>query len=98
MNLVISILIRKEVIRIRQSSFLKAVNHSFYFVASRIVLFVCFITYIYTGGRLTAEAVFVTMAFFNTMRITVTKHFPTAIAATAELMVACNRIKVLFKK
>ena len=81
-------------VKIRHSSFLKAVNHSFYFVASRIVLFVCFITYIYIGGRLTAEAVFVTMAYFNTMRLTVTKHFPTGIAATAELMVALKRIKV----
>ena len=46
------------------------------------------------GKRLTAEAVFVTMAYFNTMRHTVTKLFPTSIECTAELMVACNRMKV----
>ena len=85
---------RQEVIKIKHSSFLKAVNLSFYFVASKIVLFACFVTYVYLGRRLTAEAVFVTMAYFNTMRITVTKQFPQGIATTAELLVSCNRVKV----
>ncbi|XP_054157408.1 ATP-binding cassette sub-family C member 4-like [Oppia nitens] len=84
---------KQEIVKIRHSSFLKAINLSFYFVASKIVLFTCFVTYVYIGDRLTAEAVFVTMAYFNTMRITVTKQFPQAIAATAELMVSCNRIE-----
>jgi len=90
------VMIRKEVQRIRESSFLKAVNLSFYFVASRIILFACFVTYVYTGDRLTAEAVFVTMGFFNVMRLTVTKHFPQAIAFLAELLVATSRIKVVY--
>jgi hypothetical protein len=83
------------VVRIRQSCLLKAINLAFYFVASRIILFACFVTYVYIGGKLSAEAVFVTMAYFNTMRLTVTKHFPQSIAATAELLVACERIKAL---
>ena len=82
-------------IRIRQSCLLKAINLAFYFVASRIILFTCFVTYIYIGGKLSAEAVFVTMAYFNTMRITVTRQFPQSIAATAEMLVACDRIKAL---
>lgn len=65
-----------------------------YYVTSRIVLFVCFIVYVYLhGGQLTAHKVFVSMALFNTIRIPVTRHLPQSIAATAELMVACQRIQ-----
>ncbi|CAG2162291.1 unnamed protein product [Oppiella nova] len=83
----------KEIQRIRHSSLLKAINLSFYFVASRVILYACFVTFVYTGGKLSAESVFVTMAFFNTLRNTLTRHFPAGIAATAELVVACRRIQ-----
>jgi hypothetical protein len=43
---------------------------------------------------LNAEAVFVTMAFFNTLRITMTWFFPQSIALGAELMISCKRIQV----
>ena len=85
---------RQEMIKIRKACLLRAINLSIYFVASRIILFACFITYIYMGNKLTADTVFVTMAFFNTMRTTVTRHVPQSIAATAELMVTCKRIQV----
>ena len=84
-----------EIKRIRHSSLLKAINLSFYFVASRVILFACFITYVYMGNKLSAEAVFVTMAFFNILRTSLTKYFPQGIAATAEMVVAVKRIQVL---
>ncbi|CAG2100059.1 unnamed protein product, partial [Medioppia subpectinata] len=84
---------RKEIQRIRYSSFLKGVNLSLYIIVVRIILFACFLTYILMGQKLSAEAVFVSMAFFNTMRISVTKHFPNGVAATAELMVVIGRVQ-----
>ncbi|CAG2110175.1 unnamed protein product [Medioppia subpectinata] len=47
--------------------------------------------------KLSAESVFVTMAFFNTLRNTLTKHFPAGIAAIAELIVACHRIQEIIE-
>ncbi|CAG2166187.1 unnamed protein product, partial [Oppiella nova] len=85
---------RKEIHGIRQSSFLKGINLSLSIITVRIILFVCFLTYILMGRKLSAEVVFVSMSFFNTMRWSVTKFFPSGVAATAELMVVINRIQV----
>lgn len=87
-------IIRLEVDRIRQSCILKAINLAIFFVGSRVVLFACFVTFIYMGGTLSAEAVFVTMGFFNILRLTVIRHMPQGIAYTAEALVACRRIQV----
>jgi hypothetical protein len=43
---------------------------------------------------LNAEAVFVTMALFNTLRLTITLYFPRSISLGAELMISCERIQV----
>ncbi|CAG2120924.1 unnamed protein product, partial [Medioppia subpectinata] len=84
---------KSEVGRIQWSCMLKAVNLSMFFVTSRVILFACFITYVLTGNVLTAKAVFVTMALFNTLRITLTLLFPNAITQWAESRVTCDRIQ-----
>ncbi|CAG2116727.1 unnamed protein product, partial [Medioppia subpectinata] len=84
---------KKEIHRIRQSSLLKGVNLSFYFMAVRIILYACCVTLVLTGRELTPERVFVSIAFFNIMRITITKQFPNCIAATAELNVVIHRLQ-----
>lgn len=84
----------KEVAQIRRSCNLKGVHVSLYYVTSRIVLFVCFISYVYLfGGALTAHKVFVSMALFNIIRIPCTRHLPQSISSAAELVVACGRIQ-----
>ncbi|RWS24157.1 hypothetical protein B4U80_11357, partial [Leptotrombidium deliense] len=72
---------------------LKAVNLALFFVTSRIVLFACFITYSLLGGHLNAESVFVTVALFNTLRLTLTFMFPQSIATSAESLVSIRRIQ-----
>lgn len=83
--------------RIRRACFLKAVNLSIFFVASRVILFGCFITYVLLGNQLSATGVFVTMALFNTLRITMTWLFPQAVALGAELLVSCRRIQTFLE-
>ena len=85
---------RLEVGRIQRVCLLKAINMSIYFVASRIILFVCFITFVLTGNILTANAVFVTMSLFNAVRNNLTLILPLAISSGAELSVSCTRIQV----
>lgn len=84
---------RREIYRIKQASYLKAINQAIYFQSSRIILFACFVSYVYLVGPLKPESIFVSMAYFNTMRITVTKHFPNSIASIAETLVSCKRIE-----
>ncbi len=79
---------------IRRACFLKAINLSIFFVASPMILFVCFVTFVLTGHTLNAEAVFVTMALFNTLRFTTTLYLPQSISLSAELMISCERIQV----
>ncbi|KAH9421088.1 Multidrug resistance-associated protein 4 [Dermatophagoides pteronyssinus] len=84
---------KTEVKYIRQACYLKAINLSMFFVATRIVLFVCFITYVLVGNQLTSEAVFVSMALFNTLRLTITFFFPNSIGLASELLIGCKRIE-----
>ncbi len=85
---------RLEVESIRRACFLKAINLSIFFVFPRMILFFCFVTFVLTGHTLNAEAVFVTMALFNTLRITMTGYFPQSISLGAEVMISCKRIQV----
>ncbi|XP_075590754.1 ATP-binding cassette sub-family C member 4 isoform X2 [Dermatophagoides farinae] len=84
---------KTEVKYIRQACYLKAINLSVFFVATRIVLFACFITYVLVGNQLTSEAVFVSMALFNTLRLTITFFFPNSIGLASELLIGCKRIE-----
>jgi hypothetical protein len=80
--------------KIRQATFLRALNISISIISARIILFVIFIIYVLIGGHLKAEPVFVVMAIFNTLRHTMTWLFPQSIALTAEIYVSCGRVQV----
>ncbi|CAG2175581.1 unnamed protein product, partial [Oppiella nova] len=86
-----------EVLGIQRALFLNAFNLSVYLAAPRIILFACFMAYVLTGNLLTAKAVFITMALFNTLKTTSMTLFPYAIAQWAELTVSCSRIQTFLE-
>lgn len=86
---------KKEIVAIRFASLLRAFNLTAYFSTSKLVIFVCFITQVATGGQLNSEAVFVTMAMINIIRVTLMALFSNASMWTAEAWVSCNRIEVM---
>jgi len=88
---------RLEVRKVMLSSFLKAVNLALTFVITRLVLFACLIAFISFGNQLTAEIVFVTSALVNSLKVTLTFFFPTAISTLSEALVSCERLKASFK-
>ncbi|KAH9371456.1 hypothetical protein HPB48_020725 [Haemaphysalis longicornis] len=49
---------RREVRKIQQTSVLRAVNMGMFFMSSKLVLFLCFITFALLGNTLTSECVF----------------------------------------
>ncbi|CAG2117708.1 unnamed protein product, partial [Medioppia subpectinata] len=75
-----------EVNDIRKVCYLKAINLSLFLIATKIILFFCFLTYVLLGHVLSSKSVFVTMALFNMLRITLTWIFPQGIAQGAELL------------
>lgn len=85
---------KAEVSKVQRSCYLKAVNLSMYFVASRIVLFSCFLVFVFTSEKtLTPNMVFVSMALYNTLRLNMTFSFPQAITLFSELKITCGRIQ-----
>ncbi|XP_076312443.1 ATP-binding cassette sub-family C member 4-like [Tachypleus tridentatus] len=84
---------RKEICKIQSTSILRAVNMSLYFAASKIILFICLITYVFMGNKLTAEVAFVSVALFNNLRYTMTLFFPQGVSHGAESLISFKRIE-----
>lgn len=83
---------RKELNIIAITSLLKALNQTLFFMASKVIVFVSLITFVYAGRKLNPEVVAATIFQANLIRMSLTFFFPYAIASCAELCVSCSRI------
>ncbi|CAG2180046.1 unnamed protein product, partial [Oppiella nova] len=84
---------KKEMSKIRGSTLLRALNISISIISAKVIIFTIFIVYVLIGEHLSAEKVFVTMAIFNTIRLTMTSFFPYMIGYAAEIYVSCKRVQ-----
>lgn len=84
---------RNEVKLIRYTSVLRGVNMALFFVSSKIILFISFITYVLLGYTLDAEIVFVAITLFNAVRLLMTLFFPYGVAQMAETLISCHRLE-----
>ncbi|XP_006879633.1 PREDICTED: multidrug resistance-associated protein 4 [Elephantulus edwardii] len=84
---------RKEVAKVLRSSYLRGMNLASFFVASKIIVFVTFTTYVLLGNVITASRVFVAVTLYGAVRLTVTLFFPSAIERVSEAVVSIRRIK-----
>uniref|UniRef100_A0A673TNA9 Multidrug resistance-associated protein 4 n=1 Tax=Suricata suricatta TaxID=37032 RepID=A0A673TNA9_SURSU len=84
---------RKEISKILRSSYLRGMNLASFFVASKIILFVTFTTYVLLGNVITASHVFVAVSLYGAVRLTVTLFFPAAIERVSESVVSIRRIQ-----
>lgn len=73
---------------------LRAVNMGLFFMSSKLVLFLCFVTFALLGNTLTSECVFVSMALFNSLRLAMTLYFPFGVGQGAETLVSIRRLQV----
>lgn len=85
---------RKEISKVLRSSYLRGMNLASFFVGSKLIIFVTFTVYVLLGNVITASRVFVTVALYATVRLTVTLFFPSAIEKVSEAVVSIRRIKV----
>uniref|UniRef100_A0A9L0T494 Multidrug resistance-associated protein 4 n=1 Tax=Equus caballus TaxID=9796 RepID=A0A9L0T494_HORSE len=86
---------RKEIAKILRSSYLRGMNLASFFIASKIIVFVTFTTYVLLGNVITASRVFVAMTLYGAVRVTVTLFFPSAIERVSEAVVSIRRIQDL---
>ncbi|CAG2102441.1 unnamed protein product [Medioppia subpectinata] len=84
---------RQEVKQIQKSSTLLSLTLSVSFISARLLLFLSIIAFVVTGGRLTAETVFVTIAMFERLRYSMTWMLPQAVSGAAEVVAACKRLQ-----
>lgn len=84
---------KNEVRLIRYTSILRGINMALFFVSSKVILFICFITYVLLGYTLEAEIVFVSITLFNAVRLFMTLFFPYGVAQLAETVISCNRLQ-----
>ena len=86
--------VRKEEIKIIQKTCLyKSINSIFFFCSSRIIMALIFSTYVFMGDILTAEKAFLTLAFYNVVKLSMTNFFPLAIQFISETSISIKRIQ-----
>uniref|UniRef100_A0A670I6L0 ATP binding cassette subfamily C member 4 n=1 Tax=Podarcis muralis TaxID=64176 RepID=A0A670I6L0_PODMU len=84
---------RKEISKVLKSSYLRGMNLASFFVASKITVFMTFMTYVLLGNQISASRVFVAVSLYGAVRLTVTLFFPAAVERASEAMVSIRRIK-----
>ncbi|KAJ7319899.1 hypothetical protein JRQ81_019410, partial [Phrynocephalus forsythii] len=84
---------RKEISMILKSSYLRGMNLASFFVASKITVFMTFMTYVLLGNVISASRVFVAVSLYSAVRLTVTLFFPAAIEKVSEALISIRRIK-----
>ncbi|XP_045127905.1 ATP-binding cassette sub-family C member 4-like isoform X2 [Portunus trituberculatus] len=78
---------------IMETNYYRAVNMSLFLTSSKVIIFVCLLTYVLTDNVLTAEKVFVTSSLINNVRLVMTLFFPFAIAMGSETLISCKRLQ-----
>ncbi|KAG0206658.1 hypothetical protein BGX28_001906 [Mortierella sp. GBA30] len=75
-----------------KSNSMRAINMSIYFFFQPLVMLFAFVTYWLQGKTLTPDKVFVSLALFSTLRLSMTSYFPKALESMAEVRVSVKRI------
>ena len=90
----VSLARKAEISKIRHSMILRSINLALYFVAPKVMSFVCIILFLLQGGQLNAENVFVTLALVAQIRDVITYLFPLGISYGVEAYISIKRIEV----
>lgn len=77
-----------------KSSYLRGLNMASFFVASKIIVFITVCVYVLTGNQLSASRVFMAVALYGAVRLTITLFFPFAIEKVSETLISIRRIQV----
>ncbi|XP_068140732.1 probable multidrug resistance-associated protein lethal(2)03659 [Drosophila tropicalis] len=89
---------QREMNTIRKVNYIRGCLLSFEITLGRIAIFVSLLGFVLMGGQLTAERAFCVTAFYNILRRTVSKFFPSGMSQVAELLVSLRRIETFMKR
>ena len=80
--------------RIMTCSYARAVTVAPFFSSAKLIAFLTFMVYILQGHELRARQVFVALALFNPVRLTLTLFVPFAVQMMSESCVTIDRVQV----
>nr|XP_039259168.1 multidrug resistance-associated protein 4-like isoform X2 [Styela clava] len=84
---------RTEVMKIIQSSSMKAFNSCIYFCQEKLTTFAILLTFVAMGGTITASKVFSIVGLLNALRLSTGMFISLAIEHTFSSIVSCKRIQ-----
>ncbi|XP_076435453.1 ATP-binding cassette sub-family C member 4-like isoform X2 [Babylonia areolata] len=82
-----------EVKRIRTARYLQALILAPNFFSVKFVLLLTFVTYVFAGGHMTPEKVFVAIAVYQAIRVPITVFIPFAVQTISEFRICCERVQ-----
>lgn len=82
-----------EIKQIRASTYIRALHISFNKFITRTSVFLCILTYAFTGHKPNAEFVYVVSSFYNILKSVMITDFPQGISLLAESLVSVKRIE-----
>ncbi|XP_049854061.1 ATP-binding cassette subfamily C member 4-like [Schistocerca gregaria] len=84
---------RLETASIRSTAYVRCTMSSFGIFVTRFSIFISIVTYVLLGEAITAEKVFVVIAYYNLLADTMGDCFPKAIIFGAEFLVSTKRVQ-----
>eukprot|EP00095_Tigriopus_kingsejongensis_P003130 snap_masked-scaffold438_size171652-processed-gene-0.1 protein:Tk03130 transcript:snap_masked-scaffold438_size171652-processed-gene-0.1-mRNA-1 annotation:"multidrug resistance-associated protein 4" len=83
----------KEMDVIRRTAYFRGFNFSFFFTSTKVILLAILIPFVLSNQVINAEKVFLTLALYNTVRLSMTLFVPYGIAMVSEALVSIKRIQ-----
>ncbi|XP_067014552.2 probable multidrug resistance-associated protein lethal(2)03659 isoform X2 [Anabrus simplex] len=84
---------RSEIRMIRRASYIRSIIPSLNVFVTRFATYLSILTYVLSKNDITAQKVFVVMAYYNILRATMSNSFPKGVANLAETWVSLKRIE-----
>lgn len=85
---------RSEAGRITMSNNIRALILGPFLASIKLVIFLTFVVYVYMGGAMTAEKVFITISLYQAVRLSTTLFIPFAFQFLSESRVTVQRLQV----
>nr|XP_023014259.1 probable multidrug resistance-associated protein lethal(2)03659 isoform X1 [Leptinotarsa decemlineata]XP_023014260.1 probable multidrug resistance-associated protein lethal(2)03659 isoform X1 [Leptinotarsa decemlineata]XP_023014262.1 probable multidrug resistance-associated protein lethal(2)03659 isoform X1 [Leptinotarsa decemlineata] len=84
---------KAEIDQMQLAAYIKAFHMSFNKFITRLSVFLCIVSYTFTGHRVNAKFVYVISSFYNILKSSISTDFPQGVSQMAEALVTLNRIE-----
>ncbi|XP_050726965.1 ATP-binding cassette sub-family C member 4-like [Eriocheir sinensis] len=94
---VLKIARKNELASLRRLCIVRSANNAFSNCTAKGILFLCLMTYVYTGHLLQADKVYITVTIVNSLRTSITVYFVLAVFGISDVLVSCQRLQSILE-